>query len=241
MAEAFKTGNGPIAPLPTLLGTEPARLDQETGPEVPACFGPEDDARALQEAAQDRDTPAPRGTKAPHGLQAIIRAYGDIWVGKDKAGEWVVLTPGWESANLVKVQLPGAPGPRWLHKDVVGPATRALTACLALGDGYKLRTLGTFAPRVKRVVKGPAGTATPARDGLLSVHSWAAALDLNADTNPLAVARGPVAPVGARDKAGKVIRDIPDAWLDCFRREGFTCGADFGRPDPMHVQFCSGY
>ncbi|GAC1589631.1 MAG: hypothetical protein NVS3B25_07360 [Hymenobacter sp.] len=57
-----------------------------------------------------------------------------------------------------------------------------------------------------------------------SIHSWGLALDFNAAQNPLAVA------LGARKGM------FSKAYLDVWRRHGWTCGADFTRPDVMHVQ-----
>jgi hypothetical protein len=151
----------------------------------------------------------------PHGLVAVKQCYGDITVSNGQ-----ITTKGWESANMVTVtDMPGlAPGRRFYVNKKVEPLLRAaLTACLALGNGYQILTLGCFAPRPKRV------------NGDLSTHSWGVAIDINAATNPLASA------------PGFIQRDIPDAWIAQFERHGWRWGGRFPRADAMHLQFLDGY
>lgn len=161
----------------------------------------------------------------PHGLSGMLATFGVIHVENGQ----IVSPKNWESASMVSVpDLPGAPRKLYCNKQIVAPLRMALERCVALGDGYAIHTLGCFAPRAKRV------------NGDLSVHSWGAAVDINADSNPLAPAAGKVAPVGAM-LAGKVLRDIPEAWVQIFREVGWTWGGLFNRPDPMHFQWCAGY
>lgn len=150
---------------------------------------------------------------APHGLDELKKVYGDI---KVTAGR--VVTPGWEDANMVMVyDLPGAPVRRlYINNHIEAPLREALAACVALNDGYKIRTIGCFAPRPKRV------------NGDLSTHSWGIAIDINADTNPLSL-------------DGVLRKDIPDAWVAEFEKRGFTWGGRFKKPDAMHFQYVSGY
>ena len=165
----------------------------------------------------------PSWTSPPHGLAAIKATFGDIRVASGK-----VSPASWESANMVVVWdfpgLPprpdGSPRPLYVNRTIVEPLRAALAACVALGDGYAIRTIGCFAPRLKRV------------NGDLSTHSWGVAIDINADTNPLA-APGVV--------LADAVRDMPDAWVEVFQGLGWTWGGRFPRPDPMHYQFCSGF
>lgn len=151
----------------------------------------------------------------PHGLLAIRAVFGDITV----EGGQVVAPRTWEAVNMVLVNdLPLVGHKLYVHRLIADPLRAALQACADLQDGYQIRTIGCFNPRPKRV------------SGDLSVHSWGAAVDVNADTNPLAPAAG-----------APVVKDIPDAWIAAFKAAGFTWGGDFHRPDPMHFQFCSGY
>jgi hypothetical protein len=106
-------------------------------------------------------------------------------------------------------------GNLYVNKQVWPVLKSAFEACLALHDGYKIRTLGCFAPRPKRV------------SGDLSTHSWGIAIDLNADTNPLSL-------------DGKLRMDIPLTWIFEFEKRGFTSGARFSHPDAMHLQYVGG-
>lgn len=150
----------------------------------------------------------------PDGYMQLVARFGAIQVRNDQ-----VITPGWESAHMMIARADWMPTGRLYINRGIWPALQAsFEACLALGDGYQIRTLGCFAPRCKRV------------NGDLSTHSWGVAIDLNADTNPLQAHGGPV------------ITDIPTAWIAEFQKRGFTSGLDFsGRKDPMHLQFCQNY
>lgn len=148
----------------------------------------------------------------PVGYMQLIARYGAIQVQNRQ-----IVTPGWESQHMMMAKADWMPTGRLYVNKAVWPSLQsAFEACLALGDGYQIKTLGCFAPRPKRV------------NGDLSVHSWGAAVDLNADTNPLSF-------------DGVLRTDIPDAWVAEFERRGFTWGGRWGRPDSMHFQFVSGY
>jgi hypothetical protein len=58
-----------------------------------------------------------------------------------------------------------------------------------------------------------------------SIHSWGLALDFNAALNPLGV------------KWGSRKGMFSKAFLETWRRHGWTCGAYFSRGDAMHFQF----
>jgi len=148
----------------------------------------------------------------PDGIAQIKMVYGDVQV---RAGQ--VVTPGWEDDNMMTWKADWMPkGRLYVNKKIKPVLEAAINACLALNDGYKIRTIGCFAPRPKRV------------NGELSVHSFAAAVDINADTNPLSL-------------DGILRTDIPDAWIAEFEKRGFTWGGRWRKPDAMHLQFCSGY
>jgi len=150
----------------------------------------------------------------PHGLSEIIAYYGDISI--DAASEQVITPPHWESWNIVVVDdLPGWPHRLRLNGKVLEPLRLALGRCIDLHDGYVIHALGCFCPRYKR-----------GNSGEISVHSWAAAVDINADTNP---------------RGFPMAKDIPNSWVDIFEGCGFTWGGDFPTPDPMHMQWASGY
>jgi hypothetical protein len=150
----------------------------------------------------------------PVGYMALIQRYGAIQV---KAG--AVITPGWESQHMMMAHADWLPtGRLYVNKAVWPVLESAVEACLALRDGYDIKTLGCFSPRLKRV------------NGDLSTHSWGISVDLNAATNPL------------QAPGCSVVSDIPDAWVAEFEKRGFTWGGRFsGRRDPMHFQLVAGY
>lgn len=176
----------PSSPLSTLPPVTP--LDKAACAAIPGWFPP------------------------PHGLDQLRMVYGNIQV---RNGQ--VVTPGWESDHMIMVKEAWLPkGRLYVNKKAWPIFKAALEACLALNDGYVIRTLGCFAPRTKRV------------NGDLSVHSYGAALDINADTNPLSM-------------DGVLRRDLPDAWVAEFEKRGITWGGRFRYPDAMHVQAVSGF
>jgi D-alanyl-D-alanine carboxypeptidase len=157
---------------------------------------------------------------SPHGILEIRQVYGDISV----SGDQVVGPTWWESVNMVHVDNLPMWGPRrlYVHKKIVPMLHEALAECERLG-GYELRTLGCFAPRMKR--------SSPT----LSVHSWGAAVDINADDNP---------PMRIRTPDDLLMRrkTIPDEWVAAFKSIGWAWGGDFSSYwDPMHFQWCSAY
>ncbi len=147
---------------------------------------------------------------APHGIAAIRAYYGDIKI----AGGKVVAPPHWESENMVLVHdLPGVGHKLYVHRKIAQP----LRALLEVFErhGYPIRTIGCFNPRPKRVNGDP------------SAHSWGAAVDINADTNPMTL------------KAQPLITDLPAAMVAEGEALGWTWGGHFH--DPMHWQWLSGY
>lgn len=162
-------------------------------------------------------------TRPPRGIREIRQVYGDIAV----VGGQVVSPAGWESRNMVLVRdFPGIPlrgdggaGRLYVHAAAELPLRAALERCVILGDGYAIRTIGCFAPRMKR-----------SNSGELSLHAFGCAVDINAAENPQAR-------LGTPDCR----RDIPDAWVEAFESAGWTWGGHFPRPDPMHFQLASNY
>jgi hypothetical protein len=153
----------------------------------------------------------------PHGLAELQAQFGALTLTRDPRGSgYVISSPaGWESDNMVIVpSLPGYAHKLYVNKAMVDPLTRALGVATDVCPEYVIRTMGCFCPRMKRV------------NGALSVHSWGLAVDICADTNPM----------------GKPLRtDMPRAFIDAFIAQGFTWGGSFPTPDPMHMQWISGY
>lgn len=154
----------------------------------------------------------------PHGLAELQARYGKLLLGPDPQGGLRIISPiGWESANMTLLRsLPGMPEHKlYVHRDMVAPLTAALTAAQAACPDYVIKTIGCWNPRFKRT-----------RGGDVSVHAWGLAVDINAATNPMAVT---------------LTTDMPDAFVQAFKDQGFTWGGEFPTPDPMHYQLVSGY
>lgn len=145
----------------------------------------------------------------PCGFSDVLRFYGHIQI--NAVGQ-IVEPRDWESRNMVLVRtLPGVKGKLYVNREIEEPLRLALEKCVALGDGYQIHTIGCFNPRLKRGIDQ------------LSLHSWGAAVDLNADTNPLG---GP--------------GDMPQSWVNIWEAVGWTWGGRWRRPDPMHFQWARG-
>ena len=101
------------------------------------------------------------------------------------------------------------------HETVVEMLTGAMDQLSDEGLGHLVDASGhrgCWNPRLIRSVSGePSG---------LSRHSWGAAVDLNATTNPLG---------SAGDQDERLV-DVMEAW-------GFTWGGDWVVPDPMHFEY----
>lgn len=160
----------------------------------------------------------------PQGLPEIKHVYGDLQLKPNSHKEFdIVGPPHWESDNMMKVSVPGYSKQVYVNKKMAPMMVEGFRQCAALGDGYVIKHLGCFAPRPKRSNADP------------SVHSWAAAFDLNPDQNPALRIKS------AADLAKKKC-DIPAAWVHIFKSIGFVWGGNFSSfYDPMHFQFCSGY
>jgi hypothetical protein len=139
-----------------------------------------------------------------HGRAELVQRYGKVEVVN---GE--IVTKGWESIWMTKCYLLGWPRAVYLNRDVVDRAVRLFARWQELG-GYRIKSVGFFAPRAKR-----------GNPGLLSLHTYGIAFDLNADDNPM---------------QHPLTTDIPRAWLDAADAEGWKWGGDFPTPDPMHFQ-----
>ena len=157
--------------------------------------------------------------KPPHGLAELEARYGRLLLGPDPRGGYRIISPiGWETKWMVPVS--GLPGMdpeflRVMNRDIERPLRNALASAISVCPGYKVKTLGCFNPRYKRVSMRQ-----------VSLHSYGLAVDINAATNPM---------------QRPLTTDIPAAFVMAFEAEGFTWGGRFPTPDPMHFQLCSGY
>lgn len=100
---------------------------------------------------------------------------------------------------------------RWIfaNTDIHKPLTDAFLRVVIAGCAAEMKTYdGCFNVRFVRGMPG-----------MISLHSFAIAIDFNAKDNPM----------GAPGKWS-------DEFLHCFEKAGFTNGGSFGRKDFMHFQ-----
>lgn len=158
--------------------------------------------------------------KPPGTFAQILEAYGDIrpYIKPDGT-----LRPEWEYHNLTTVDLPEPLILGWdpekkverlrCHVKLKDHFAAAFHSIHAAGLWPELKTFdGCFNFRAQR------GSARK-----LSLHSFGAAIDLNAGTNE-------------RGTPG----DMPGGIVQCFEAVGFVWGGRWDTPDPMHFEFTKG-
>lgn len=106
----------------------------------------------------------------------------------------------------------------YCNRDLITPLSGAFRALILSGHVAELQTWdGCFNIRNVRGKNSP------------SLHSWGIAIDMNAANNPLGLTREQILARG--------LKPFSPGFIDCFRRTGFHCGADWtSRPDFMHFQ-----
>lgn len=135
------------------------------------------------------------------------------------------LSPLWQEDQLHQIALPFPLPLDWnraitvthmmCHRLLAETFEDVFDEAVSLGLQSEFKTFGgCFAYRAQR------GSTSK-----LSAHTWGIALDLNPFENE-------------RGTAG----NMSPAVVSLFRRHGFMWGGDFSTvPDPMHMQFCTGY
>ena len=128
-----------------------------------------------------------------------------------RAQEWV---KPWQVTEFAKLSLGGTGKPVYrifCNTDIHEPLTQVFDELLRSHLIHELKTFdGCFNVRWVRGVEGVA-----------SMHSWAIALDFNAFSNAL----------------GQRVPGFSSDFLQIWRGAGWTVGADFHRPDPMHFEW----
>jgi hypothetical protein len=109
----------------------------------------------------------------------------------------------------------------YCNKDLVAPLAAAFKALISTGCVNELKTWdGCFNIRKMRGLTS------------MSLHSWGLAVDMNSWANPLGLNRQQI--------IAKGLTPFSEKFLDCFRENGFDCGADWkSRPDFMHMQLAA--
>lgn len=159
---------------------------------------------------------------APHGLDEIITAFGDIYeyIGTD--GQ---LDPSWQTEFLERVALPF---PLRLSWDPARSITQ-MTCHRRMSGIYASVFAGIQGSGLQASIVSFGGCFAfrPQRTGnKLSAHCWGIAIDLNPASN-------------LQGSAGH----MDDALVEIFHRAGFEWGGSWAGKtrDPMHFQFCTGY
>lgn len=158
--------------------------------------------------------------KAPNGYDEIVRTYGDPrpYIRPDGT-----MRADWEAHTLGLASLPDVLPLSWnlsvkvsrirCHQMLVGIVRATFDSIHKAGLWDQLSEFGgCYAARAQR------GSSKP------SLHLWGAAIDLNPSTNQLGTEG-----------------DMSPAIVRAFEDHGWTWGGRWGRPDPMHFQFATGY
>lgn len=168
--------------------------------------------RALRQMDAEAVAPAP----IPKSRAGVLRVYGEFaWT--PGRGRLIDIDDDWEVRNIRHFTLHTGQRRR-LHR-LVGAEFVALFREACEVSGYTPKSVQTFNPR--RFKDDP--------DSPLSMHSWGIAVDFDPVLNRW----------GGKDKAGNPCPlALHPAFLDVFRRAGWTCGADWktGGGDWMHIE-----
>jgi hypothetical protein len=158
----------------------------------------------------------------PHGLEAILAAFGDVYSYIRTDGS---LDPRWQTEFLAPLPLPF---PMRLSWDKSRTATRV--RCHRRMAGVFSQVFAEIqrqSLQSKITAFGGCFSFRPQRTGAkLSTHAWGIAIDLNPDSN-------------AQGSLG----DMDPGLIEIFRSVGFEWGGQWAGAarDPMHFQFCTGY
>ena len=138
--------------------------------------------------------------------ETLISKYGNPYESK------VEFEQKWMSLYACQSEFPSLPFKRiYCHKHLIPEIRKVFKALLEKDLLKEIVTFdGCFMPRYIRGYEAKK---------ILSIHTWALALDFNAAENPLG---GPV----------KFSQAFLQVWRDC----GWRCGSDFKRLDGMHFE-----
>ncbi len=150
----------------------------------------------------------------PTTTAELEKAYGKIEFSNGnsdwgKGPGWVKITNGWIKDNLEKYRLPIV-GSHHVNVHVVDSLFEVLNEIEALGLANEIKQFACWAPRHKM--------HDPSRG--LSLHSWAAAVDLNWETNGVGSGQG----------------DLDPQIVHAFEKRGWVWGGRWRTSDPMHLQ-----
>ena len=129
---------------------------------------------------------------------------GGVWLDETK---WCVLYTIPKGISLIN-STGGIQQHIYCNRDILQPLDAAFYQILQRGLSAKLHTFDGCL--MLRDVRGEPGKP--------STHSYACALDFDAETN----------------KLGDVNGDMHPGIVECFKSQGFSWGGDFSRVDKMH-------
>lgn len=170
----------------------------------------------------------------PDGLRQILEVLGDPDPRPNILKKGYRASSSWESKYCTTVsssQIAGYHKRIYMHKVVAPVFKEAMRRCQIaldeLGIRYKFNKIGCFNVRHKQYDE---------KKGW-SMHSWAAAFDINPENNKWA-------PADLKPFTGawRKYSDIPEVVTVVFKNLGFQWGGDWssGR-DTMHFQYAKGY
>jgi hypothetical protein len=187
--------------------------------------------KVLATALAPPDSPTgvtpPDAPSVPDGFDQIIATFGDPRPLLSADGTITADNEArWQRKTLAAGELPfdipidpknpaaGVKRRFWAHRKLVSTFVAVFSEIARLGLEGQVHSWGGLYGF--RAIRGSTH---------LSLHAFGAAVDLNAETNPLG---GP----------GDMSSDL----IDVFEHFGFFWGGNFhSRPDPMHFQYATGY
>ena len=152
----------------------------------------------------------------PNGLKAVEKFYGTIEYTELSGGN-VHVVNSFERDNVVTLKNVCGTGKNiQMHRLVAPLFEHCLGEAIKRSPKYRIRMLGGYSPRhMRHDPKMP-----------LSIHSWAAAFDVNWDKNPM---------------GSKLITDLPPEFIAAFTEQGWNWGGSWkGIKDAMHFQYAVG-
>jgi hypothetical protein len=151
----------------------------------------------------------------------LVKYFGDPT--KDQLGFERRHMTFWDTPEHIEKAIPSIPKRMYVNKEIVNPLAAVLEELVSTGLAREIRTYdGCFNVRKMRTGKA------------MSRHSFGIALDFNAAWNPLVATVPPQS--WAKIRAVRVTWS--EAFLDVWRKHGWTCGADWKQPlDGMHFEY----
>jgi hypothetical protein len=125
----------------------------------------------------------------------------------------------WDVPLYINTHIPAIPNKIYCNKDLIEPLHKVFLSLIETGLSREIKTWdGCYNVRFIR------GSKT-----VLSIHSFALAIDMNASHNPLGLDKDTAKANG--------LKPFSLAFDDMFRSNGFKCGIDFKRGDGMHFEY----